>query len=186
MELSRAQLLMLLLAAPGSRGQEAEPIQGTTRLQKLMFLLEHEAGLQTTKGPDLDFTAYKFGPVSKELYDDLEKLENLGFLQSDPVSAPSEAELDEYGFAFDDLMGEEKQESRESLEEKKYRLTPKGVEWLRARTDPSQDADVLDRIRRLKGKYGGLSLQDLLHYVYTKYPEMTTASEIKNRVLRRR
>jgi uncharacterized protein YwgA len=186
MELSRAQLLMLLLAAPGARGSDAEPIQGTTRLQKLMFLLENEAGLRTTNGPEFGFTAYKFGPVSKELYDDLEKLENLGFLASDPVAEASQTELDEYGLAFDDLMGEEEQESKETFEEKRYRLTTKGLNWLKPRIDPARDKEMLERIRRVKSKYGGLSLQDLLHHVYTKYPEMTTASEIKTKVLRRK
>ena len=95
---------MMLLAAPGVRGTEGEPIQGTTRLQKLLFLMEHEAKLKPTKGDDFDFTAWKFGPVSKELYDDLEKLENLGFLESEPVSEPSKTELDEYGLSFDDLL----------------------------------------------------------------------------------
>lgn len=186
MNLTRADLLMMLLAAPGNKGQTAEAVQGTTRLQKLMFLLEHEAGIRTTTGPDLDFSAYKFGPVSKELYDDLEKLENLGLLASDPVAEASETELDEYGLAFDDLMGEEKAASEGTFEEKRYRLTDKGIQWLSKRIDLQKDKEVLDKVRRVKAKYSGLSLQDLLHHVYTKYPDMTTASEIKNRVLRRR
>src|ERR1017187_1539267 len=45
-QLSRSQLLMLLLASEGFRGQQGEPIQGTTRLQKLLFLLEQEAKLR--------------------------------------------------------------------------------------------------------------------------------------------
>jgi len=52
--------------------------------------------------------------------------------------------------------------------------------------DPKRDKDILEKIRRIKTKYGALSLQDLLHYVYTKYPDMTTASEIKDKVLRRK
>ncbi len=88
-DLTRGQMLMMLLAAPGARGTEGEPIQGTTRLQKLLFLMEHEAKLKPTKGDDFAFAAWKFGPVSKELYDDLEKLENLGFLESEPVAEPS-------------------------------------------------------------------------------------------------
>jgi len=171
---------MLLLAAPGPRGQEAEPIQGTTRLQKLLFLLEHEAGLKANAGPDFAFSAYKFGPVSKDLYDDLEKLENLGFLEADSIAEPSETEIDEYGLAFDDLMGEEEQESKSAFEERRFRLTEHGLRWLR---DHSADGDVVDRIRKVKGKYGALSLQDLLKHVYTRYPDMTTASEIRARVL---
>ncbi len=186
MDSSRGQLLMMLLASQGFRGEKAEPIQGTTRLQKLLFLLEREAGLRATQGSDFEFEAWKFGPVSKELYDDLEKLENLGLLQSVPISASASPELDEYGLSFDDLMGEEEDQARESSEEKQYHLTPQGLEWIQKRVHPTRDKDALDKIRRIKEKYGALSLQDLLHYVYTKYPDMTTASEIKTRVLRRR
>jgi uncharacterized phage-associated protein len=182
-DFTRGQMLMMLLAAPGARGKEGESVQGTTRLQKLLFLMEHEAKLKPTKGGDFAFTAWKFGPVSKELYDDLEKLENLGFLESEPVSQPSKTEMDEYGLSFDDLMGEEESQSRDSFEEKKYRLTEKGLNWVR---EHELHTETFDKIRKIKEKYGALSLQDLLHYVYTKFPNMTTASEIKGKVLRRR
>ena len=182
-DLTRGQMLMMLLAAPGVRGKEGEAVQGTTRLQKLLFLMEHEAKLKPTRGSDFDFTAWKFGLVSKELYDDLEKLENLGLLESEPVSEPSKTELDEYGISFDDLMGEEESQSRDSFEEKKYRLSEQGLSWVRAHR---LDTESFNKIRKIKEKYGALSLQDLLHYVYTKFPRMTTASEIKGKVLRRR
>jgi uncharacterized phage-associated protein len=182
MSLSRAELLMMLLAAPGQR-HEAEPIQGTTRLQKLLFLLEHEAGVHATTGPDFDFTAYRFGPVSKDLYDDLEKLENLGLIEADAVAEASEAETDETNLAFDYLMGEEERESGDSFEEKRFKLTPQGIVWLQRHVDASRDSGAMEAVRRIKGKYGSLSLQDLLRYVYTRYPSMTTASEIKSKVL---
>jgi len=113
----------------------------------------------------------------------LEKLENLGLLESEPVSEPSKTELDEYGLSFDDLMGEEESQSRDSFEEKRYRLSEKGLKWIRER---ELHTEAFDSIRKIKEKYGALSLQDLLHYVYTKFPNMTTASEIKRKVLRRR
>jgi uncharacterized phage-associated protein len=182
-DFTRGQMLMMLLAAPGPRGNEGEAVQGTTRLQKLLFLMEHEAKLKPTKGDDFAFEAWKFGPVSKEVYDDLEKLENLGLLESEPVSEPSKAEMDEYGLSFDDLMGEEESQSRDSFEEKKYRLTQAGLDWVRKH---ELHTETFDKIRKIKEKYGALSLQDLLHYVYTRFPNMTTASEIKGKVLRRR
>ncbi len=87
------------------------------------------------------------------------------------------------GCRFDDLMGEEESQSRDSFEEKKYRLSEKGLDWVRSH---ELDTETFDRIRKIKEKYGALSLQDLLHYVYTKFPDMTTASEIRGKVLRRR
>jgi len=185
MKLNRGELLLMLLAAKGYRGEEGEAIQGTTRLQKLLFLLEHEGKLRATAGPDYGFEAWKFGPVSKELYDDLEKLENLELLESEPVSAPSSPEVDEYGLSFDDLMGDEESQALSNAEEKNYRLTGKGKEWVEKNIIAKGQTEVFDKVRRIKEKYGALSLQDLLHYVYTKFPNMTTASEIKARVLRR-
>ena len=182
-DLTRGQMLMMLLAAPGVRGKVGEPIQGTTRLQKLLFLWSTKRNSHRQRATILLSTAWKFGPVSKELYDDLEKLENLGLLESEPVSEPSKTELDEYGLSFDDLMGEEESQSRDSFEEKRYRLSEKGLKWVR---DHELDTEAFDKIRKIKEKYGALSLQDLLHYVYTKFPDMTTASEIKGKVLRRR
>jgi hypothetical protein len=42
---------------------------------------------------------------------------------------------------------------------------------------------VVDGIRKVKSKYSQYSLRDLLRYVYRKYPEMTTRSEILDEVL---
>ncbi len=185
MGFNRGQLLLMLLAARGYKSLEGEAIQGTTRLQKLLFLVEEEGKLKATDGPDFEFEPWKFGPVSKGLYDDLEKLENLGLLESEPVSAPSSPELDEYGLSYDDLMGDEGSQALETSEEKNYRLTTQGLEWVHNQVKDKKQVEEFERIRRIKEKYGALSLQDLLHYVYTKYPSMTTASEIRARVLRR-
>lgn len=173
----RTDILLALLAASGSTGVDM-PIVGTTRLQKLLFLIENEENIKVTEGDDFNFTAYKFGPVSKEIYDDLTKLENLDLISSSPVAEPSDAERDEFGLSFEALIGDE--EAAEAFEEKQYRITESGKEWLSKRTLPEDD---VQKIRRVKGKYGSLSLSDLLHYVYSKYPRYTTASEIKDRVL---
>lgn len=181
MSLSRNDILLMLLGAGGA----TQAIQGTTRLQKLLFLVEHEAAIKPTEGRDFGFSAYKFGPVSKELYDDLEKLENLGLLEAKGVAEPSEPELGEYDLSYDDLMGDEEQESKDALEERRFKLTKRGVEWLNSKILPRVNRDVAEGIRRIRGKYGSFALSDLLYHVYTKYPEWTSASEIKNRVLGR-
>jgi uncharacterized protein YwgA len=175
--MTRSEILMQLLGAAGHAGPST-PIVGTTKLQKLLFLIEREEGICATEGDDFDFTAYKFGPVSKELYDDLGKLENLGYIVSQSVAEPSNVERDEYGLSFEGLMGDE--ESTEAFEEKQYSLTEKGKQWLQARN--SQPAEVA-KIEKVKGRYGSLSLSDLLRYVYSRYPDMTTASEIREKVL---
>jgi uncharacterized protein YwgA len=183
MRLSRTDLLLHLLADVPS-GASSGAIQGITRLQKLLFLAEREAGVRVGEGTDFNFTPYKFGPVSKDLYDDLEKLENLGLLEAHSIAEPSAVELDEYGLSFEGLMGEEQQEASDAFEERRYQITENGLKWLQDRASAMGD-EALKGIRRVKGKYGTLSLSDLLYYVYTRYPEMTSESEIKERVLSR-
>jgi uncharacterized protein YwgA len=74
-QIGRRNLLLLLVGTdPGGVG-------GITRLQKLLFLLEREEGLEPTER-GFEFEAYKAGPYSPQLYDDLEFLENLGYLVS--------------------------------------------------------------------------------------------------------
>jgi len=173
----RTDILLELLAASRPVGTDAS-IVGTTRLQKLLFLVENEENVKVTEGEDFGFTAYKFGPVSKDIYDDLTKLENLDFVSSRPVAEPSDVERDEFGLSFEGLVGDE--EAAEALEEKQYRITEKGKKWLSSRNLSKEN---VQGIQRVKGRYGSLSLKDLLHYVYSKYPKYTTASEIKDRVL---
>jgi uncharacterized protein YwgA len=173
----RTDILLELLAASELASADT-PIVGTTRLQKLLFLVENEEDVRVTEGDDFGFTAYKFGPVSKEIYDDLTKLENLDFISTRPVAEPSDVERDEFGLSFEGLVGDE--EATGALEEKQYKITENGKKWLSNRNLSTED---VQRIRKVKGRYGSLSLSDLLHYVYSKYPKYTTASEIKDRVL---
>ena len=73
--MTKIDIILILLFADGRA-----PIVGTTRLQKLLFLVEHEKNIKA-QNESFAFEAFKFGPVSKALYDDLEFLINIGFLE---------------------------------------------------------------------------------------------------------
>ncbi len=178
---SRRNLLLLLI------GPEAEGLGGMTRLQKLLFLLEREEGLTPTEG-GYEFEAYKAGPYSAQLYDDLEFLENLGYLEADVTAEASEAEAAEIDrLSFDHLMSNEQSEAEtpDSFEERRFRLSDEGRRRVEELLKSGEFKPLADKIRRVKSKYGKFSLNDLLYHVYTKYPEMTTESEIRDKVLRR-
>ncbi|MFZ3324206.1 MAG: hypothetical protein WA190_17660 [Usitatibacter sp.] len=174
--------LELLVIGTGSDG-----LSGMTRLTKLLFLLEKEEGMKR-EGADFAFTPYKAGPYSPAIYDDIEFLENLGFIETEVTSvatAPEAAELD--AMSFEALMGKEDatELAPDEYAERKFRLTEKGrkrVEDMLAKEDYQP---VADKIRRVKSRFGNISLTDLLRYVYTKYPEMATESEIKDKILGR-
>ena len=181
---------MLLLLGVGPEGELAEGIGGITRLQKFLYLLEKETGLTPTDN-GFDFAAYKAGPYSSKLYDDLEFLENLGFVETEVAAEATPAEAAEVDLLnFDDLMGDGAGDGLDTLapdayEERRFRISEEGTNRIRNLLESGEYQPVIDGIRKIKRKYGNYSLSDLLYYVYTKYPEMTTESEIKDKVLRR-
>lgn len=190
-QISRRNLLLLLVGLDS----DSIGLGGITRLQKLLFLLEEEEGLKPTEGT-YRFEAYKAGPYSPKLYDDLEFLENLGLLEGEVTSEASEAEHEEVDLlSFGHLMGREVDESPEgdfdgaaaadAYEVRRFRVTDEGRKRIEQLLKSNDVQLVAKKIRRIKSKYGKYSLKDLLYHVYTKYPEMTTASEIRNEVLRR-
>jgi uncharacterized protein YwgA len=176
--------LTLLLIGVGEGDELAGEIGGITRLQKLLFLLEQEAGL-TPSGDGFEFAAYKAGPYSSRLYDDLEFLENLGFLRSEITGRATEEEAAEVDLlSFDELMGDDG-EAPDAFEERRFALTSVGRSRIQELIESGEYAPVIDGIRKIKSAYGSHSLNDLLYHVYTKYPDMTTESEIKDKVLKR-
>jgi hypothetical protein len=214
--IGRRELLMLLfrIADPdGSRG-----LGGITRIQKLLFLLDREEKIKL--GPDgFKFEAYKAGPYSPRVYDDLEFLENREYLsrtepserktKNDAIAGAepsfaelvkdepeaSDAEKEDIDITFEELMGpadliapgrDEIRPTPDSYEESRYFLTPKGKEKVEALLASKEYQPFVDGIRKIQSRFAKYSLNDLLYYVYTKYPDMTTESEIKEKVLRRR
>lgn len=72
----KADLILLLLQADGGH-----PIDGTTRLQKLVFLVQmevlHERPSVQIK---FEFRPDRFGPLAPELYDEIEFLESVSMV----------------------------------------------------------------------------------------------------------
>jgi uncharacterized protein YwgA len=185
----------LLMLGVGNSPQSPElGVNGITRFQKLLFLLAHEGGV-----PDVakafEFTAYKAGPYSPLIYDDLELLENLGLVSSESTAEASEPEQAELkAFRYEELMGDgesraqgqimDSSEGADSYEEKRYRLSERGQQLVAELIANDKYSDVVSAIRRIKSKYANYSLNDLLFHVYTKFPEMATESEIREKVLR--
>lgn len=186
---SRDIVLLLLGLSPG--GTTTEGLGGITRLQKLLFLLEREEQI-IPAGNTFQFTAYKAGPYSSRLYDDLEFLENLGLVESEIVSEatePEAAEVEE--MTFDDLVSdghsvpEENMKAADAYEEHRFAITSRGLAKVEKLVENREFKPAVDAIRAVKSRFGRYSLSDLLYYVYTKYPDMALESEIKDKVLRR-
>jgi uncharacterized protein YwgA len=192
-QISRKDLILLLLGI-GGEDETSEGINGITRLQKFLFLLEREEGIK----PDIDgfdFIPYKAGPYSGKVYDDLEFLENLGLITSEIVGEATESEAAEVDISFEELMGNDIEttevgpadELRTSdvYEERMFRLTQEGENRVKRLIGEELYKPVVNSIRKIKSKFGKYSLNDLLYYIYTKHNDMATESEIKDKILHR-
>jgi len=176
---------MFLLGETPS-GLTKDGIGGITRLQKYLFLLENEEGIKPEEN-DFEFEAYKVGPYSSKLYDDLEFLENSGLIEGNLAGEATEEEATEIDMmSFDDFINDEDTKAADAYEERKYSLTEKGLNFIKEKIYNEEYKPAIEGIRKIKSKFGYYSLTDLLLYVYSKYPEMTIESEIKEKILRRR
>lgn len=195
--LSKQQLLILLLGLDGG-GVSAKGIGGITRLQKLLFLLWKEAGIQEVDS-GFEFKPYKAGPYSRKLYDELELLENLNFIESEVQGEATEAEAAEIEeLSFEQLLGDDantfcdvpsrrEASTADSFEERRFRLTKKGLDSVNQLLAQPATKPFVDGIRKIKSKFANYSLQDLLYHVYTNYEAdgWTNESEIRDKVLRK-
>jgi uncharacterized protein YwgA len=124
------------------------------RLQKGMFLFEREADVPATQ--KYDFRPYNYGPMSKQIYDDLDALVAGGLVEQVPVSGQSWT---------------------------LYRATPAGVarggEILRdaGAAYPAAVQQLFD----MKSSVASVSFEELLTDVYDRYPDMATKSVFRRR-----
>lgn len=197
-QLGRRQLILLMLGLSGDDKID-DGLRGITRLQKFIFLLEQEQGIKLEGENAFAFKAYKAGPYSKKIYDDLELLENLGLIRSESTGAatPEEhAALEELTFGH--LLGSdaealssesaERAETSDTFDERRFTLTVEGRERIEKLIHSKGAGHFVEGVRKIKSKYANYSLQDLLHYVYTKYEKdgWIEESEIRDQVLSRR
>lgn len=147
------QVLPLFLAYAG----EQDPIEGRTRLQKMLFLLQ-----QSCKDCNFQykFNAYDYGPYSSTLQSDLDMLIDDEYLKEDSIPT---------------IDG--KLKYRYSITEKGARLV-EGL--LKDRKHPElRLAEMYDNCEKLKNAVNHLNLNELLKDIYTKYPEYAKFSIFK-------
>ncbi|MGH2957602.1 MAG: hypothetical protein ACRDL6_11485 [Solirubrobacterales bacterium] len=133
--------LLLLIALPGAP-QGLDPV----RLQKGAFLLAREAGLSPSEA--YSFEPYNYGPMSRPLYGDVERLCREGLAERRPVE----------GYSWGRLKPTERGRDR--------------ARGFGARADPS----TLAHLRRIKHRISAMTFAELLDDLYERYPEYATRS----------
>ncbi|MCR4424140.1 MAG: hypothetical protein WHU95_07100 [candidate division WOR-3 bacterium] len=184
----RKDILLLLLYLRGISGKLCEPILGITRITKLLFIAFQELALDTVIKNPYRFVPYKLGPFSPELYTDLKTLTDLGIITAhplDPEGVPI-INLDRALATFlATLNSGITATERLDAVNLAFTLTPQGKQIARllAQTASRQKKNLLPGLQIVKTNFASLPLTQLLRYVYTRYPEYTTASEIVAKVL---
>ncbi|MDH5707056.1 MAG: hypothetical protein OEZ45_13670 [Candidatus Aminicenantes bacterium] len=176
---SGTDVLLALLYAKGSTGKNNEPIAGTTKLEKFMFLISQETDLKETINKDYDFTPDNYGPCSHEIFDDIEMLKDAKFIEEKKRSIFSP--LDEgdneacHYSAVDSEVYPEHLLKVFSLIEKGKKI---GEIMFNSLSPENQKKIVI-----LKQRYNKRPVREIIRDVYTKYPEMIGESKIKKEVL---
>lgn len=179
-------LILHLLYASGTTGNKCEPIRGRTRLQKMIFLFEKEVWkkfkLDSIIAEDIlpEFNAYDFGPFSKEVYDDINFLVTYNMVKAQRLGE-GDLDADEILYFSEDIPREHR--PSEPFVEHSYSLSPIGKKFIEQGEAGKLSANQQKVLDEFKKKVNSISLEALLEYVYTKYPEMTTKSKIKDKVL---
>ena len=140
------KLLPLALMYAG----DGEPIEGRTRLQKLVFLMQkqlEETGENPLQSQNYEFIAYDYGPFSKELYEDLDATIERNMVESEQES-----------------IGEDK-------DKYVYEIKTDGEQWVENQLSKEAAQRILTLAEEIKEEYGSVYLSDLIDEVYSQYPE---------------
>jgi len=172
MKVSGKKFIMLLLYSPIEyEGKCNIPINGRTRLTKMGFLFEKELKSDFTKDKYVEFnlpefTAWKYGPFSAKLINDLEFLISQEYVEVRYSNGmPLQEELEEYLYWIENLDDFESKEYNEeifSLEENKGIKKAKDL-WIDL--TENQHKMLMD-FKRVLVK---APLDRILEYVYKKY-----------------
>ena len=183
-QISKSDLILLLLYSKGSSGKNNESIQGITRLMKLLFLLDNEKDFNSP----FNFQPYKMGPFSSEVYPELEFLQSFPrpdkpLIQTRVSSSTNLSVNPEQLKLVDDMAVLDDEDSSIAASEvnKEFLLSPIG-EKVAGQLWNDLDGGSKDMIEKVKKQYGGLTLRNLLRHVYSEYPDMTVNSEIKDQL----
>lgn len=188
-KLTGKRLLLLLLYSPGVTGDPCEPIEGRTRLTKMVFLFEEEVAedFRRDKAVELEdygFEAWKYGPMSRKLFEDLEFLQSIGFVETGPASDTSGLSEEAGEYRAFEIEGEIANGADvESYQPDSFRLSETGKAFVKERLYPELSPAQRDLLRSFKASLNGRPLRSILRYVYQRYPEMAEESEIREKVL---
>jgi uncharacterized protein YwgA len=174
--------LVLLLGAPSRRSPSGR-IEGITRLEKLLFLLEKEGDASSWMSENPGFIAYNYGPFTPKVYQAVDSLASAGILQDSASQAPDDSDTWEEREAIGTMASiGQASDSSNPYVTRDFELTERGWRYYSALAE-EVGTEVVKKISTIKEDFAALPLNKLVRYVYTNYDDYTTKSVIRDRVL---
>ena len=167
--------IVLILGAPSDAPALQGRIEGITRLEKLVFLLQKESEIGSLLTEDPEYRADNFGPFSVKVYQAVETLAAAELINDSADLSQSTEDAWETG----ELVGTEP----DPYATRNVTLTSRGKKYYRALIN-ELSSDAEKSLGQFKTRFAPLPLRQLIRYVYTKYPEFTHKSLIKGNILR--
>ena len=166
--------VVLLLGAPSDSPALSSRIEGITRLEKLLFLLERETSFATLLTEDAEFRSDNFGPLSVKAYQAVDLLVAAGLANDSADIASSRDDT----WESQEVLGLEP----DPYATRDIALTDLGRKYYAALLDelpPGTETELAE----FKDRFATLPLRQLIRYVYKRYPEYTDRSLIRDSVL---
>jgi predicted DNA binding CopG/RHH family protein len=176
--LSMSDLVMLFLHRRATQDRSNGSVDDKLRLQKLLFLVTQQAGIDLRDG----FYAYHFGPFSDEVEDAVGALSDAGLVVTAAASEPTAASVAEML-----AMVDRRRASKVPAKRNSYQLTAKGSAVVDKLIQENDDAEaLLPVIQQVRRENDALSTDEIVERVYGAYPAVTGRSRIQGEVTARR
>lgn len=168
-------VIVLLLGAPSISPSLKNRIEGITRLEKLVFLLERETEVGSLLTEATEFEENKFGPFSSKIYQSINLLAAYGLLEDSAELSSSPEDT----WEVEEVVGTKQ---AVPFATRNLELTNKGKKYYKSLISelPSSTESTLADFKR---QFADLPLRQLIRYVYKRYSEFTGKSEIKDEML---
>jgi uncharacterized protein YwgA len=171
-------IVLLLGVDPGPKETQGT-IQGVTRLEKLVFLLEKEGDSSDWLSTDADFEAYNYGPFSKDVYRAVDVLALAGLVED---SAKNSKSADD---TWEEMNVIGNSDPEDAYVTRDFRLTALGQRYFEA-LKSELPHDDFSKVVQLRKKFAGWPLRALIRYVYRNHDDYTHNSLIRDDILGKR
>src|SRR6056297_2825429 len=139
--------IVLLLGAPSDNPSLQGRLQGVTKLEKLMFLLDQETAFAELMKEDMQFTPHNFGPFSSKIYQMVDVLAAAGLVEDSARVTKNT----EDSWESSELIGR----SVDPYATRDFYLTPRGEKYYQALLRELPEG-VVDAVSKLKDRFGSI------------------------------